>query len=172
MRCWELLGRIFLIFLSIVKLWCCCFYGVGLSPSDIRGVPFINLQGVPHAGPFLFHHFCKPWDTRRVQSWMWSVWLLRELRVLEWTKYFFILSCGTIIKMLRSSVSVSVCLPPSPPISPSFHQDEDYWVRKTFKWFNKNIMILSLEVNLEFSWCPFIVRCSMYILMIVELELL
>lgn len=31
-------------------------------------------------------------------------------------------------------------------------------------------MILSLEVNLEFSWCPFYHRCLMYILMIVELE--
>lgn len=60
------------------------------------------------------------------------------------------------INMLQSSVSVSVCFPPSPPLSPSFHQDEDYWVRKTLSGLTEHYD-LSLELNLEFSWCPFIV---------------
>ena len=171
MRCWELLGRIFLIFLSIVKLWCCCCYGVGLSPSDIREVPFINLQGVPHAGPFLLHHLRKPWDTRRVQSWMWALWLLRELWGLEWTEYVFILSCGTMINMLQSSVSVSVCFPPSPPLSPSFHQDEDYWVRKTLSGLTEQYDF-KLRTKPRIFLVSFYCRCPMYILMIVELELL
>lgn len=153
-------------FLSIVKLWCCC-YGVGLSPSDTREVPFINLQGVPHAGPFLLHQLCKPWDTRRVQSWTWECgfWESWE-RLSEPGVFRRELGCRHVD---AAELCVSVCLPPSPPTSPSFHQDEDCWVRATVSGLTEHYG-LSFEVNLELP-VPFH-RGAVCTLMTVELELL
>ena len=122
-----------------------CCYEVGLSPSDmyggLRSLTFRELHtlfpsSVTTAKPE--RRASQPAiGTRRVQCWMWAVWLLRELRVLEWTKYFFILSCGIVIEN-AAKLALSVSLPPSPPVSPSFHQDEDYWVRKILSGLTKH----------------------------------
>lgn len=88
-------------------------------------------------------------------------------------KTFFILSCGIIVA--NATKLCLSCLPRSVPpfstaVSPTFHQDQDCWVRKLLSGLTKHYDFL--EVHLGFSWCPFYHRCSMCILMIVELELL
>ena len=67
---------------------------------------------------------------------------------------------------------LGLCLPPSsPPLSPPFHQDEDYWVRKTLRGLTEHYDF-KLRTKPSIFLVSFYCRCPMYILMIVELELL
>lgn len=75
--------------------------------------------------------------------------------------------------MLQSSVSLSLSISPfSTPVTPSFHQDEDYWVRKILSGLTKYYDFKLRSKPRIFLVSLFYHRCLMYILMAVELELL
>lgn len=60
----------------------------------------------------------------------------------------------------------------STPVTPSFHQDEDYWVRKILSGSTKYYDFKLRSKPRIFLVSLFYHRCLMYILMAVELELL
>lgn len=126
-----------------------CCYEVGLSPSDMyggfRSLTFREFRTLfPSSTPLQSPRDELPnqrlvpdvYSPRCEQCGFWE-----SSRVLEWTKYFFILSCGIILEN-AAKLCLSLCLSPSPSLSTRLSLFSSRWRllgKKNFKWFNKTL---------------------------------